>query len=223
MFIRTGLLLIGATLLFSACESALEYPERGDDEYDLGAMALTEADLPDGFTQDEIPEPEFNNELWAEFFGVDDVEAKLAQLEAQARIKSRVTSFQPGELGRVFRVTIFSTLYENDKAAEDSSVKFACGLPIDDKEELDPFDVPKIGSSANGFFVSNTSESGLRLVDTTICFRTGRVVHAVQQTGLPGTEDIALAVRLAIRMEAHVNDVFDGKEKAEAKATPKGG
>ncbi|MBA4179811.1 MAG: hypothetical protein C0506_04410 [Anaerolinea sp.] len=222
MLIRTGALLLGAMLILSACESSRDYPEKGDDEYDLEAMALTEADLPEGFTKEEIPEPEFNNELWAEFFGVDDVEAKLAQLEAQSRIKSRVTSFQPAELGRIFRVTTFSTLYETEKAAEDSSRKFACGLPIDDKQELDPFAVPVIGQAANGFFVSNSSEGGLRLIDTTVCFQTGRVLHAVQQTGLPGTEDIALAVRLARRMEAHVNDAFDGKQTTEAR-TPEGG
>ena len=209
MFIRTGAFLIGAMIVLSACESDRSYPEQGDDEYNLEAMALTADDLPEGFTQEEIPDPEFTNELWAEFFGTEDAAAKLAQLEAQSRVKSRVTSFQPAELGRVFRVTTFSTLYQTDKAAEDSSRKFACGLPIDDKRQLDPFAVPVIGQAANGFFVSNSSESGLRLVDTTICFRTGRVLHAVQQTGLPGTEDIALAVRLARRMEVRVNDAFD--------------
>ena len=212
MLIRTGaLLVLGATLLFSACDDGRTYPEKGDDQYDLASMALREDDLPAGFTQQDIGEAEFTNEQWAEFYGVDDVEAKLAQLKAQSRIRSHVTTFQPKELGRVFSITAVSTVYETDKAAAESSTKFACGLPIDDKQPLEPFGVPAIGQASNGFFVSNTSQSGLRTVDTTVCFRTGRVLHAVQQTGLPGTEDVALAVRLAQRMEGHVDDTFDGK------------
>lgn len=222
MFIRTGALLLGALLVFSACESEREYPEKGDDEYDLAAMALTEADMPEGFSQEDLGEAEFTNEQWAEFFGVDDVEAKLAQLEAQNRIRSHVTSFQPAELGRIFNVTVFSTVYQTDADAIASSERFACGLPIDDKQPLEPFSVPTIGNDSNGFFVSNTSQGGLRLVDTTICFRTGRLVHAIQQTGLPGTEDIALAVRLAQKMESHVNDTFDGKRPAEENADDEG-
>lgn len=214
MFIRTGALLLGALLFFSACDSARTYPEKGDDEYDLGAMALTEADLPGGFVQQDIGEAEFTNEQWAEFFGVEDIEAKLSQLNAQSRVRSHVTTFRPGELGRIFSVTAVSTVYENENAATDSSQKFACGLPIDDKKQLEPFGVPTIGQAANGFFVSNTNEGGIRLVDTTVCFRTGRLIHAIQQTGLPGTEDIALAVRLARRMQARVDEVFDGKARA---------
>lgn len=214
MLIRTGALLLGAILVFSACDDARTYPEKGDNDYDLAAMALTEADLPAGFVQQDIGEAEFTNEQWAQFYGVDDVDAKLNQLKAQSRIRSHVTTFRPDELGKVFSITAISTVYENDKAAVDSSQKFACGLPIDDKQPLSPFGVPTIGQASNGFFVSNTSENGLRLIDTTICFRTGRVLHAVQQTGLPGTEDIALAVRLAQKMRSHVDDAFDGKVAA---------
>ena len=214
MLIRTTALLFGAMLLFSACDSARSYPEKGDDEYDLKAMALTAADLPAGFSEQDLGETDFDNAAWAEFYRVDDVEAKLAQLEAQKRVKSRVSTFQPAQLGRLFRITAISTLYENDQSATDSASKFACGLPIDDKEPLSPFVVPTIGQAANGFFVDTQTESGLRLIDTTICFRTGRIIHSIQQTGLPGTEDVALAVRLAQKMNAHVDAFFDGRAPA---------
>src|SRR5512141_3249716 len=54
MLIRTGALLLGAILVFSACDDARKYPEKGDNDYDLAAMALTEADLPAGFVQQDI-------------------------------------------------------------------------------------------------------------------------------------------------------------------------
>ncbi|MEO6398842.1 MAG: hypothetical protein ABIP13_10280 [Tepidiformaceae bacterium] len=211
MLLRTTALLVGAMLIFSACESNRSYPEKGDAEYDLKAMALTASDLPAGFTEQELGEDDFDNEAWAEFYGVDDVEAKKAQLDAQKRVRSRVSTFQPKELGKLFRITAISTLYENNQSATDSAAKFACGLPIDDKEPLSPFAVPTIGDAANGFFVDTQTESGLRLIDTTICFRTGRVLHSVQQTGLPGTEDVALAVRLAEKMRDHTDAFFDGR------------
>ena len=218
MLMRTTALLLGAMLLFSACDSGRNYPEKGDDQYDLKAMALTAADLPAGFTEQDLGEGDFDNAAWAEFFGVDDIEAKQAQLDAQKRVKSRVSSFAPDELGKLFHITAISTLYENPESATDSAAKFACGLPIDDKQPLSPFSVPTIGQGANGFFVDTQTESGLHLVDTTICFRTGRVLHSIQQTSLPGTEDIALAVRLAEKMKDHVDAFYDGRIPASTTA-----
>lgn len=220
MLLRTSALLLGAIVLLSACGGGRSYPEKGDNEYDLKAMALTTADLPVGFTEQNLGETDFDNAAWAEFYGVDDVEAKQAQLAAQKRVRSRVSTFQPAELGRLFRVTAISTLYENPQSASDSAAKFACGLPINDKERLSPFAVPTIGQEANGFFANTQTESGLHLIDTTICFRTGRIIHSIQQTGLPGTEDVALAVRLAERMNEHVDAFFDGRTPAPA-ATPR--
>ena len=52
-----------------------------------------------------------------------------------------------------------------------------------------------------------------------VCFRTGRIVHAVAQNGLEGTEDIALGVRIATRMYELVRTVFadlDTEAAAEA-------
>lgn len=222
MLLRTTALMLGALFLSSACGGSRIYPEKGDGDYDLKAMALTAAELPTGFGEQALGEGEFDNAAWAEFYGVDDVEAKQAQLDAQKRVRSRVSTFQPAELGKLFRITAISTLYENPQSAADSAAKFACGLPIDDKEPLLPFAVPRIGQEANGFFVDTKTESGLHLIDTTICFRTGRIIHSIQQTGLPGTEDVALAVRLAEKMNEHVNAFFDGRVPP-ATATPKPG
>ncbi|MEP7215337.1 MAG: hypothetical protein ABI782_03740 [Anaerolineaceae bacterium] len=218
MLLRTTALLMGALLVSSACGSSRTYPEKGDGDYDLKAMALTANELPTGFEEQDLGEVEFDNAAWAAFYGVDNVEAKQAQLDAQKRVRARVSTFQPAELGKLFRITAISTLYENPQSASDSAAKYACGLPIDDKEPLSPFAVPRIGQEANGFFVDNVTESGLHLIDTTICFRTGRIIHSIQQTGLPGTEDVALAVRLAEKMNEHVNAFFDGR--APTPATP---
>ena len=46
---------------------------------------------------------------------------------------------------------------------------------------------------------------------TTVCFRTGRIVHVVQEAAVPGLEDIGSSLRTARLMLAHVDDSFDGK------------
>ncbi|MEP6872668.1 MAG: hypothetical protein ABI939_12585, partial [Anaerolineaceae bacterium] len=139
MLLRTTALMLGVLSLSSACGASRLYPEKGDGVYDLKAMALTAAELPTGFEEQALGEGEFDNAAWSEFYGVDDVEAKQAQLDAQKRVRSRVSTFQPAELGKLFRITAISTLYENPQSAADSAAKFACGLPIDDKEPLLPF------------------------------------------------------------------------------------
>ena len=67
MLIRTTALLLGAMLLFSACDSALTYPENVDGEYDLKAMVLTVADLPGGFNEQYLCEEDFDNAALACF------------------------------------------------------------------------------------------------------------------------------------------------------------
>jgi len=42
-----------------------------------------------------------------------------------------------------------------------------------------------------------------------VCFRTGRLVHAVTQGGLEGTQDPELSIALARRMLERVNEAFD--------------
>lgn len=219
-FRALALVLLGA-VLFTACDSGRDYPSnKGDDEYDLAAMALTEGDMAKDFAKQDIDEPAFTNEQWAEVFDTDDLEGKLRQLEAQGRLTNHVTAFTPPGLGKVLAVTAVSTLYTDDKAAEEATNRFACGLPIKDSEPLDPFVVPRLADQATGFFVHQENSGGISFVDTTVCFRTGRIVHALQQTSLPGIEDIALAVRTAQKWLRHVDDAFDGVTPTK---TPEGG
>jgi hypothetical protein len=73
--------------------------------------------------------------------------------------------------------------------------------------------IPKSASPSirRGFYsVGQLGDFG-QLLETTVCFRTGRIVHAVIQQGLDGTQDIPLNVRLAQKMLIHINDAFDGK------------
>lgn len=199
--------------VFVACDEGRSYPtNKGDGDYDLAAMALRETDMPKDFTKQPIDEPAFDNERWAnEVFDTDDPEGKQAQLDAQGRLTNHVAAFTPPGLGKVLSITAVSTLYTNEKAAQESIDRFACGLPINESTPLTPFVTPKIADQSTGFFVSQDSGSGLTFIDTTMCFRTGRIVHAFQQTSLPGVEDIAAAVRLANRWLQHVDDAFDGK------------
>jgi hypothetical protein len=211
MRFRAFALFAAGVALFSACDSGKDYDaDKGDDDYDLAAMALDEGDLPTGFQQ--IPGTEFTGTEWAEVFGSEDPEAKQRQLEAQGWLRNYVTESVPPRFGKVLNVRSVSTLYTNEKAAEESTAKFACGLPIDTAEPIDEFIVPKIADQSNGFFVEEAiDEEGTTLMYTTVCFRTGRVVHVVQEAALPGLEDIGSGLRTARLMLAHVDNAFDGK------------
>lgn len=205
-----ALALLLAVPAFAACDSGRDYPgDRGDGEYDLAAMALQASDLPPGFAQEEIPDPVFDNVDWSLVFDTDDPGGKEAQLTAQGRLTNHVAAFSATELGPVFAVTNVSTLYADDDAARKALEQFACGLPINDSVQLDPLLVPDIADGSTGFLVPLDSTGASGLVDTTICFRTGRIVHAIQQTSIPGVEDLALSVRLAHRMLDHVDAAFD--------------
>jgi hypothetical protein len=48
-----------------------------------------------------------------------------------------------------------------------------------------------------------------------VCFRTGRIVHVVQEASLPGLEDIASSFRHARTMLAHVDEAFENPRPAE--------
>lgn len=220
MRFRVLALVLLSIPIFVACDEGRTYPtNKGDNEYDLAAMALRVTDMPKDFTAQAIEEPAFDNERWAnEVFDTDDPAAKQAQLDAQGRLTNHVAAFAPPGLGKILSITAVSTLYTNEKAAQESIDRFACGLPIKESEPLTSFITPKIADQTTGFFVTQDSGSGLTFIDTTMCFRTGRIVHAFQQTSLPGVEDIAAAVRLAERWLEHVNDAFDGKPVPEEEA-----
>ncbi len=185
----------------------------GDDAYDLQAMVLVSSDMPVGIQK--LQEKGFDNEEWSQIFDTDNPELKKNQLDAQGRLRNQVAYFswdQPMEhLGHPISVTTQSTLYVDAKAADKAAKQFACGLLVADKDPIDEFKVPKIGDQSVGFFVSQQQQNFGKTVDTAVCFRTGRILHAVVQSGLEGTEDVALSVKLAEKMLARVNAVFAGK------------
>lgn len=204
----------GALLLLSAaaCSDGRTYDtSKSDDQYDLASMRLQPADIPAGFEETELPSHEFDNENWAQILSSDDPEGKQKQLDAQGRLKNYVTSYSALKLGPVFAITSISTLYSDEKSADAAEKQYACDVPIADGTPLDEFEVPTLGNHSSGFFVNQDRGGGQSFIDTTFCFRTGRILHVVQQTSLPGVEDVALNVRLAQTMLRHVNDTFDGK------------
>jgi len=205
-----ALIAFGA-LFLAACDSGTDYPtDLGDDEYHLEDMALRQEDLPAGFEQTEGFS--FSIEEWAEVFGSDDPEATARQLEAQGWLRNWVTESVPPRFGPTLNVRSVSTLYNNEQSAKDSTEKFACGLPVGLNVQLDPFIVPKLGEQSNGFFhEEEIDENGTTLMYTTVCFRTGRIVHVVQQASLPGLEDIRGSLRHARIMLGHVDDAFEGR------------
>ncbi|MFN0096800.1 MAG: hypothetical protein ACKVVT_18740 [Dehalococcoidia bacterium] len=187
-----------------------------DDEYDLEAMVLRNKDLPEGMVL--VQRNGFDNPDWAELTGPDDPEGKLAQLEAQERVRSHVSFFSWPDgpiqhLGRVLSITSQSTLYASEDAAQESlEGRALCGLLLDPNGDSRDFRVPDLGDGAVGFFVTEVDDDLGKSVDTVICFRTGRIVHGLIQSGLDGTEDIAQAVRLARKMFVRVENAYDGVE-----------
>jgi hypothetical protein len=215
MTLRAMALVLAATVLLAACGDDNKYHSNlGDDDYKLEEMALVPNDLPAGFEQ--APGLSFTGEEWAEVFGSDDPEATLRQLEAQGWLRNWVTESVPPRFGKTLNVRSVSTLYTNEAAAKDSTEKFACGLPIEISTQLDPFIVPRIADQSNGFFFEEAiDDQGTTLTYTTVCFRTGRIVHVVQQASLPGLEDIGSSLRHALVMLEHVDDSFAGRGSAE--------
>jgi hypothetical protein len=185
----------------------------GDDNYNLEAMVLASSDMPAGIHKRQ--EKGFDNEEWSQIFDTDDPAAKKSQLDAQGRLRNHVAYFswdQPMEhLGRPISVTTQSTLYVDAKSASEAARKFACGLLVADKDPIDEFKVPKLGDQAVGFFVIQEQQNFGKTIDTAVCFRTGRILHAVVQSGLEGTEDVALSVKLAEKMLVRVDAAFAGK------------
>ncbi|MGE0599374.1 MAG: hypothetical protein AB7J35_06975 [Dehalococcoidia bacterium] len=214
-FRASALAFLAAALLLTACDQGRNYPTNlGDGDYNLEAMALTQADLPAGFTQGDGFE--FTSDEWAQLYDTDDTEATVRQLEAQGWLRNWVTEAVPDGFGRVLNIRSISTLYTDEAAAQESTEKFACGLPVSLSVPLEPFIVSKIGEQTNGFFVDEDIDSaGTKLTYTTVCFRTGRIVHVVQEGSLPGLEDIADSLRTANTMLKHVNAAYDNPVKAD--------
>jgi len=224
MLLRASALLIGgACLLLAACDSGSNYDTDGaDDDYDLQNMTLRNEDLPEGVQI--VNAAEFTNDEWAQAFDTGDPDAKRNQLDAQGQIRNYIAFFtweNPAQyLGRFISITTHSTLFTDDASASEAERKSVCGLLVADADPVDEFNVPKIGDDAVGFFVTTpdfavaiTEDVSVNFgtsVDTAVCFRTGRILHAVVQTGLDGTQDVGLSMNLAKRMLDRVEAVIDG-------------
>jgi hypothetical protein len=188
-------------------------------------MALKPADMPIAGLDPSFSE-DFTNEEWAQAFqkALPDIDAsqKAIQLEAQGRQLGHLAFFSwdssswVEHLGRVQQIESHSTIYVDEESASNALRFHACGLLIADDQPLDEFEVPKLGAESTGFFSTTEFDVGQvsfgQFIETIVCFRTGRVVHAVVQGGLDGTEDKDLGVELAKRMLTYVNATFDGKD-----------
>lgn len=241
------LVLLAAMAMLSGCSSGRTYnTNKGDDEYDLEAMLLRNADAPIGMTE-QLAE-KYTNEEWAALIvrvrdqgqpNPDDIEKLSSILDAQRRIRNHLAIFGPSEVplpAKTLLVAAQSTLYTDVEAARRAlgDARPSCGmlppitlLALRALEEPDPsdnavpqeleedFDVPQIGDQAIGFTVVHADQG---TVVTAVCFRTGRIVHAVAQAGFNGSQDIGLAVRLAQRMLTRVENTLDGRP--DPKETP---
>jgi curved DNA-binding protein CbpA len=208
------------------------FPDRDDDDYDLEAMRLRDQDMPAGFEWTDSVE--FTNEEWRQlFFAQEDLEdpeiieeeleAKLRELESEGRIRNLLSVYQSEELGRTLGIFSISTLYDDADSASESLTLY-CGLPVDERRnlELRPLQMPALGDESSGFISDGVMSSPL-YSETTFCFRTGRVVHAISLASLPGVEDIGLAVRLAEHMEERVEAFYNGDEPPEDDLDEDGG
>ncbi|OAI43718.1 hypothetical protein AYO38_10415 [bacterium SCGC AG-212-C10] len=196
------------------------YPtDLADDAYDLAAMSLKAEDLPDGI--EEAQSGDFNNEEWASVINSEDPEPEQSRLDSVGRVRNHLSFFSYEDpvqhLGRPYQFVSQSTLFKDEAAAIDS-IRGLCDLPLtaSDPRPHPDFDVPTIGQEAAGFSLSSQQDPLGEQIDTTICFRTGRIVHSVTQRGLDGTVDTELSVRLAQRMLQYVNASFTGTEPAPA-------
>jgi len=174
-----------------------------DADYDLAAMAIQDGDVA-GYVKDG--DSTYSNDEYSLLFDTDVPESKKRQLDARGRVSNFMSFFSQEPLDDFARPVIFytsSTLFEDTTAASDS-VRTDCGLPIDDRIPLEEFGIIKIGDESSAF----TNRETDLFSHVSVCFRTGRVVHAVVLRGPTGTEDIAMSVRLAQQMLERVDEAF---------------
>lgn len=217
-------IIASLALLAVACDEERSYPTNlDDDKYYLAGMALPSEDAPIGMEEytDENGDPaevDFDNQDWAEAFS-DDPEVEANRLDAIGRLTAHLKFFvlsDPLEKQAGPRYLISqSTLYTEAKSASEdmrasaSNSRASCGVLINDGDDVREFSVPRFGDEATGFLVFTRGDQSPTTVDTVVCFRTGRILHAVVQSGLNGSQDIGLSVRVAQRMLIQVDDVFD--------------
>jgi len=219
MLFRVTAAGLGCLLLITtaaACGNGRTYSTtKADASYNLGAMALRQSDVPSGLAEQAVVH-DYDNAAWAKIMGATDATAETKDLtDNVGRVRSYVAAFSAPQIQKVYEVIGISTLYTTVDKAEKQIAGY-CGVPATAAAPAAAarFSVPKIGDEATGFFVTeqraDASGNPQTFTDTTLCFRTGRILHAVQTTSVPGAEDIATTVRLAQLMLGHVNDTFDG-------------
>ncbi|MDZ7729252.1 MAG: hypothetical protein U5Q44_14290, partial [Dehalococcoidia bacterium] len=109
-------------------------------------------------------------------------------------------------LGRTQEVRWRTTLYSGAEAASSAIAQRACGVFIGDDRPLDQLEVPPLADESAAFAHETSRDPLGSFVDTVVCFRTGRVVHAVVQNGLDGTQDLEATLELARRKLAYTGD-----------------
>jgi hypothetical protein len=225
MLLRLSALALGGLLLLgvAACTSSRTYStSRPDKDYDLAAMAPTPKELPAGLAPAVLTQHEYSNADWVTTLRTaqildpnGDEKAQTKQLDEEGRVRSWVSVYQPAGLQRIIGVTTVSTLYKSADAAEKAMDGELCGLPLSTSQEVGPLSVPKLADGSTGF--QTVAPGGL--VDSTLCFRTGRILHGIQETNVPGTEDFGSLIQIGQDMVTRINGVLDGKIKGTAAPT----
>ncbi len=218
---------VAFVLLANDDNNGNRYPNKEDADFDLDAMRLRSEDLPPGFAYADSVS--FSNEEWSQLFFneeelsdpeaiQEDIQSRMRELEAEGRLRNLLSVYQSEALGRTLGIFAISTLYTDNTAASRSLALF-CGLPVDERRNLEsrPLALPGVGDETSGFIADGVMSSEL-YKETTFCFRTGRIVHAISLASLPGIEDISLAVRLAERMESRVEAFYNGETPPEDEA-----
>lgn len=222
-----GILLAGGLLAFALTrDDGSDYGDRGDDDYNLEAMQLRNGDLPGGMSL--VRSQPAANQDWALQLAPEgsDPAPVLSQLEAVGRVRGHQSIYawddpskHPGES---WYVTSLSTVYADENAAEKSMTGVGyCGIVIDPNDasnQVREFPVSGLGQDAIGYEIASQSielvpQTGIysRLVETVVCFRTGRLLHVVSQMSLSGGENLGLAYQLAKNMESRVDDEYAGR------------
>lgn len=226
IFILIALVAGGLGYIMLSGDDGETYPlDLPDDQYDLAAMGLEEADMPEGMVinqpiQEELAFGqvvgegiEFSNEDWAQVLDQEDPEAKARQLDALGRIRNHVRFFeaQPLRYGYPVQYSTQSTLFTDvDSAVE--SLRTDCDTVQDPTLSVTDIEIRKIGDGSTAFSVLTPTDEVGNIIETVVCFRTGRIVHSISQQGFEGTERLEVQLGLADKMLDNVEASFSGDQ-----------
>lgn len=226
IFILIALVAAGLGYILLSGDDGEDYPaDLPDDQYDLASMGLQEADMPEGIVinqpiQDELAFGqvvgegiEFSNADWAQILDQEDPETKERQLDALGRIRNHVRFFeaQPLRYGFPVQYSTQSTLFTDVPSAIES-LRTDCDTVQDPTLTVTDLEIRTIGDQSTAFYVlTPTAEVG-NIIETVVCFRTGRIVHSISQQGFEGTERLEVQLGLADEMLDNVEAAFDGDQ-----------